>query len=154
MGVSLSVRVSRPATGQCELVVNGQHFHRIVREGILAAKVSLDIATADFKAMLVPEAGTRRAKSIVEVMRRLAGRRGGDPADAFGHAELGGAAGVEEGLPENLVIRRCPRLHFKAVVIDSQRMYVGRGTSREPGSGPRERGSGILNWGCGRKGLG
>ena len=44
-------------------------------DGILKATVSLDIATADFKAMLVPQAGSsRRAASIVEVFRRLAAR--------------------------------------------------------------------------------
>src|SRR5438128_249744 len=47
-------------TGEVELVVDGNHFARIVRDGILKAQTSLDIATADFKAMLVPEPGTRR----------------------------------------------------------------------------------------------
>src|SRR5256885_10381064 len=39
---------------------------------MLRAKVSLDIATADFKAMLVPRPPRRRAPSIVEVFRKLA----------------------------------------------------------------------------------
>ena len=51
------------------------HFQRVVLEGMLRAKVSLDIATADFKAMLVPNPLTRTAESIVQVLRRLA-RRG------------------------------------------------------------------------------
>src|SRR5690242_17830631 len=62
------------ASGTVDLVVDGYHFHRVVREGIASAKTSLDIATADFKAMLVPQLGSRRAPSIVEVLRRLAER--------------------------------------------------------------------------------
>ena len=71
---SLSIAPTLPSapTGSAELVADAQHFHKIVREGILNASISLDIATADFKAMLVPEAGSRRAVSIVEIFRRLA----------------------------------------------------------------------------------
>ena len=48
-----------------------QHFQRVVLDGILGARVSLDIMTADFKAMLVPQ-GRRSAPSIVEILRKLA----------------------------------------------------------------------------------
>src|SRR5687768_12708055 len=61
--------------GEVELVVDSQHYYRIVRDGILRAKVSLDVMTADFKAMLVPAGATvggREAPSIVQVFRRLA----------------------------------------------------------------------------------
>jgi len=44
--------------GDAELVVDAQHYHRIVRDGILKATLSLDIMTADFKAMLIPAAGS------------------------------------------------------------------------------------------------
>src|SRR5213593_5303398 len=43
--------------GEAELVIDAQHYHRIVEGGILKAAISLDIMTADFKAMLVPAAG-------------------------------------------------------------------------------------------------
>ena len=56
------------------LVFDADHFEMVVRDGMLAAKVSIDIATADFKAMLVPRGGSssRRAPSIVQHLRRLA----------------------------------------------------------------------------------
>src|SRR3954464_12008296 len=114
-----------PPAGAAELVIDAQHFHRIVREGILKAVTSLDIATADFKAMLVPEAGTRRARSIVEVMRRLAARgveirllHAGTPSSAA-------RGDLKKPRRGNLVIRRCPRLPFKPVVIDNTRMSLG-----------------------------
>src|SRR5260370_31918202 len=65
----------RPA-GEARLVVGAEHFRKIVRGGILTAKVSLDIMTADFKAMLVPEEGRPGAPSIVEWRRRPADARG------------------------------------------------------------------------------
>jgi len=143
MGVAL--RVSQPvATGSAELVVNEQHFYRIVREGILKSKVSLDIGTADFKAMLVPEAGSRRAHSIVEVMRRLAAR---GVEIRLLHAGTPSSAALRElkaALPRNLVIRRCPRLHFKAVVIDSRRMYLG--SANLTGAGLGAKGEGKRNF--------
>ena len=59
--------------GVCELIVNEEHFPRIVRDGMAKANVSLDILTADFKAMLVP-LGRKgaKARSVVELFRSLA----------------------------------------------------------------------------------
>ena len=42
-------------SGVIELVIDAQHFRKIVLEGICKASVSVDIMTADFKAMLVPD---------------------------------------------------------------------------------------------------
>ena len=114
------------------------HFHRIVREGFLGARTSLDIMTADFKAMLVPDAaGSRRARSIVEVMRRLAGQ---GVEIRLLHAGTPSSAALRElkrELPAGLTIRRCPRLHAKAVVIDCQRMYLGSANLTGAGLGAK-----------------
>ena len=50
----IEVPVLRRPHGEAELVIDGGHFQRVVLGGILKAKTSLDITTADFKAMLVP----------------------------------------------------------------------------------------------------
>jgi phosphatidylserine/phosphatidylglycerophosphate/cardiolipin synthase-like enzyme len=131
------VSLKPPAAGTVELVVDAEHFHRIVREGILAAKTSLDISTADFKAMLVPEPGTRRARSIVEIMRRLADR---GVEIRLLHAGTPSSAALRElkaGLPGNLTIRRCPRLHAKAVIIDCAKMYLGSANLTGAGLGAK-----------------
>lgn len=136
MGVALSVR-GAVASGQCALVADGQHFYRIVRDGILKAKVSLDIATADFKAMLVPEAGLGRADSIVEVFRRLAAR--GIEVRLL-HAGTPSSAALRElkrALPRNLTIRRCPRLHAKTVIVDCRGMYLGSANLTGAGLGAK-----------------
>lgn len=140
MPVPLTVRAvtdRRPPSGGVELVADGQHFTRIVRQGILAARTSVDVLTADFKAMLVPEPLTRRARSIVEVFRRLADRgveirllHAGTPSSAALHE-------LRRALPANLTIRRCPRLHAKAVVIDSARMYLGSANLTGAGLGAK-----------------
>jgi phosphatidylserine/phosphatidylglycerophosphate/cardiolipin synthase-like enzyme len=136
------------ARGEAELVVDGEHFQRIVLEGICTAKVSVDIATADFKAMLVPTGGRgRRAESIVTVLRKLAER---GVEIRLLHAGVPSSAALIElkkGLPANLIIRRCPRLHAKTVVIDAQRMYLGSANLTGAGLGAKADGRRNFEWG-------
>lgn len=118
-------------------MVDREHFDRIVIDGLLKAQVSLDIMTADFKAMLVPEKGRRRARSIVEVMRDLAER--GVEVRLL-HAGTPSAPALQElkrTLPQGLTIRRCPRLHAKAVVVDCNRMYLGSANLTGAGLGAK-----------------
>lgn len=124
-------------TGQATLVADGGHLATVVRDGILTAKISIDIMTADFKAMLIPMPPSRRAQSIVHYLRRLAEKgveirllHAGTPS-SFALAELKAA------LPTNLTIRRCPRLHSKAVVIDCRRMYIGSANLTGAGLGAK-----------------
>jgi phosphatidylserine/phosphatidylglycerophosphate/cardiolipin synthase-like enzyme len=123
--------------GTAQLVVGAGHFQRVVREGMLGAKVSLDVMTADFKAMLVPEPGRRRARSIVEVMRCLAER---GVEIRLLHAGTPSSAALRElkrELPSNLTIRRCPRLHAKAVIVDCRAMYLGSANLTGAGLGAK-----------------
>jgi phosphatidylserine/phosphatidylglycerophosphate/cardiolipin synthase-like enzyme len=135
MSVALPVR-SAPA-GHVELVADAQHFHRIVREGILKAQVSLDLMTADFKAMLVPEVASGRARSIVEVFRGLASRGVEIRLLHAGTPSSGALRELKKSLPQNLTIRRCPRLHAKAVIVDCRRMYLGSANLTGAGLGAK-----------------
>ncbi|HSI37199.1 MAG TPA: phospholipase D family protein [Tepidisphaeraceae bacterium] len=139
------------ARGECELVCDAGHFRRIVLEGICTAKVSVDIATADFKAMLVPRAGGGRgrnsAESIVSVFRRLAAK---GVEIRLLHAGVPSAAALLElrkELPANLVIRRCPRLHAKTVIVDSAGMYLGSANLTGAGLGAKADGRRNFEWG-------
>jgi phosphatidylserine/phosphatidylglycerophosphate/cardiolipin synthase-like enzyme len=135
--------------GKCELVVDREHFERVVKYGIARAKVSLDIMTADFKAMLVPLVRTARGKrdsaeSIVAVFRRLA-ERGVEIRILHAGTPSGPALlELKRELPANLVIRRCPRLHAKAVIIDSRGMYLG--SANLTGAGLGAKGDGKRNF--------
>jgi hypothetical protein len=122
--------------GTSELVVNERHFSKVVKHGMARAGISLDIMTADFKAMLVPK-GLRGAESIVRVFRRLAERgveirilHAGTPSSAA-------LLELRRELPANLTIRRCPRLHAKAVVIDARMMYLGSANLTGAGLGAK-----------------
>lgn len=132
-------RATDRATGQAQLVIDADHFDRVVLNGILAARVSIDIMTADFKAMLVPDAGpSRRARSIVDHLRDLAADRGVEIR--LLHAGTPSSAALRElraSLPTGLTIRRCPRLHAKAVVIDCRRMYLGSANLTGAGLGAK-----------------
>jgi phosphatidylserine/phosphatidylglycerophosphate/cardiolipin synthase-like enzyme len=128
--------------GEVELISDSQHFRRVVLDGICRATVSLDIMTADFKAMLVPEPGSpsRRARSIVQIFRSLA-QKGVEIR--LLHAGVPSSAALRElkrELPRGLTIRRCPRLHSKAVVIDASRMYLGSANLTGAGLGAKSDG--------------
>jgi phosphatidylserine/phosphatidylglycerophosphate/cardiolipin synthase-like enzyme len=119
------------------LISGAEHFQRIVLEGICKAHVSIDIMTADFKAMLVPDGLSRRARSIVEVFRRLADK---GVEIRLLHAGVPSSAALQElrrELPRGLTIRRCPRLHSKAVIIDSTAMYLGSANLTGAGLGAK-----------------
>lgn len=137
-----------PAQGTAELIVNQAHFERVVRQGILRAEISLDISTADFKAMLIPLPGLhRRAKSIVQILRELAGR--GAEIRLLHAGTPSGPALVElrQELPANLTIRRCPRLHAKAVVVDARSMYLGSANLTGAGLGAKGNHRRNIEWG-------
>jgi phosphatidylserine/phosphatidylglycerophosphate/cardiolipin synthase-like enzyme len=138
--VQLPISLTSAAKGTVELVTNEQHFSTVVRGGMMRAKISLDIATADFKAMLVPgfrAGGSRSACSIVEVFRALADR--GVEIRVLHAGTPSGPAlrELKRALPQNLVIRRCPRLHSKAVIIDSKQMYLGSANLTGAGLGAK-----------------
>ncbi len=119
-----------------ELVVGPAHFQRVVLHGMLKATISLDLMTADFKAMLVP-AGDGRAESIVHHLRRLADR---GVEIRLLHAGTPSTAALRElkrALPVGLTIRRCPRLHAKTVVVDSKAMYLGSANLTGAGLGAK-----------------
>jgi len=123
--------------GEIELVIDGDHFQRVVRDGILHAETSLDISTADFKAMLVPTPGRRDAISIIEVFRNLTDR---GVEIRLLHSGVPSGPALRElkaELPNGLTIRRCPRLHAKVVVVDSRLMYLGSANLTGAGLGAK-----------------
>jgi hypothetical protein len=140
----LEAHVAGAMRSEVELVFDADHHNRVVREGMLRATTSLDIATADFKAMLVPTAKGRRAKSIVEVFRCLADK---GVEIRLLHSGVPSGAALQElrrQLPSGIVIRRCPRLHAKAVIVDCRAMYLG--SANLTGAGLGAKGPGKRNF--------
>lgn len=132
------------ARGEGVLVVNEGHWRRVVLEGILGAKVGVDIMTADFKAMLVPDEAKRRARSIVVHLRNLAEEGVETRLLHAGTPSSAALVELKRELPSELTIRRCPRLHAKAVIVDCQRMYLG--SANLTGAGLGAKGEGKRNF--------
>ena len=144
-----------PPRGEVELVFDHEHADRVVRGALLKARGSLEISTADFKAMLVPAArSSRAAPSIVAHLLTLAGRgvevrvlHSGVPSGPA-LRELRVAARKRGGLPPNLTLRRCPRLHAKAVVVDARWLYLGSANLTGAGLGAKGPTRRNFEWGC------
>ncbi len=155
---TVPAEVLAPPTGEAQLVIGAEHLNRVVRDGMLKAKVSLDIASADFKAMLVPTAmagiggssrggkgrgaggrGGRRgsAESIVEVFRRLAERGVEIRLLHSGVPSSPALRELREVLPRGLTIRRCPRIHMKTIIVDAAAMYLGSANLTGAGLGAK-----------------
>jgi phosphatidylserine/phosphatidylglycerophosphate/cardiolipin synthase-like enzyme len=139
-------------------LVSGRGHYETVIKAVREAKLSVWIATANLKGLMVeddrwtsrrPRGGAYR--SILEVFAELAERgvelrllHAAPPSRPF-QAELrrhptltGGARGP------GLVMRLCPRVHLKAVVVDGRFLYLG--SANWTGAGLGAKGSGRRNF--------
>ena len=103
--------------------LEGEELARdVIENGILKAKRSVWIATANLKDVRVRR---RRLLSILVAMARKgvevrllhAGKPSRPAFETLGDA---GAARVER-----FSVRKCVRVHFKAVIVDGKRLYLG-----------------------------
>ena len=107
--------------------LEGWDLHRrVVIDGVLRARHSVWIATANLKDLHVKAQGTYR--SILNEFGVLCAGgvevrilHGGVPSECFLHSYK------ESGLVGDKLFRarRCPRVHFKAVLMDGQTLYLG-----------------------------
>ena len=140
-----------------ELISGRGHYERVIR-AVLAAHTSVWIATANVKELMVEDGraapGRRRSlrrPGYVSVLARLdeLAARGVElrllhaeiPSRPFReqlahHPRLGGGGG--------LALRRCPRVHLKAVIVDGELLYLG--SANWTGAGLGARGTGRRNF--------
>lgn len=116
-----------------------QLYRAIVEEGILRAKKSILISTANLKNIQVP-LGKRRSRSFVEVLLELASRdvfihilHASPPSFSFRKD----ATRYKIHDHPNIVFFRCPRVHFKSVVIDDAWVYLGSANLTGAGLGAK-----------------
>jgi phosphatidylserine/phosphatidylglycerophosphate/cardiolipin synthase-like enzyme len=148
------VAPARPVS--MELVSGRGHYERVL-SAVLGAKVSVWIATANVKELMVEDhrarPGRRRSlkkASYVSVLSHL------DDLAARGvelrllHAELPSRPFREEIAQHpklvagGLALRRCPRVHLKAVIVDGELLYLG--SANWTGAGLGAKGSGRRNF--------
>jgi phosphatidylserine/phosphatidylglycerophosphate/cardiolipin synthase-like enzyme len=149
------VRASRPVTVQ---LIGGRGHYQAVIAAVTSAERSVWIATANLKELMVED---RRARPGAR--RTLRGRAGGYRSVLAVFDELAGRnvelhilhAGLPSGpfrqelrrwprLRRALVMRCCPRVHVKAVIVDGGLVYLG--SANWTGAGLGAKGQGRRNF--------
>jgi len=139
-----------------ELIAGRVHYERVI-SAVLAAHTSVWIATANVKELMVEDGraapGRRRSvrrASYVSVLARL------DELAARGvelrllHAEIPSRPFREQIAQHprlvggGLALRRCPRVHLKAVIVDGELLYLG--SANWTGAGLGAKGEGRRNF--------
>jgi phosphatidylserine/phosphatidylglycerophosphate/cardiolipin synthase-like enzyme len=151
---------ARPARGVALQLIAGRGHYETVLEAVMRAEVSVWIATANLKGLMVedrlPASFRRRRRgrragsgyrSVIEVFSSLADRgvelrilHGGIPSRAF-REEFDRHPTLVSG---GLQLRLCPRVHLKAVIIDGRLLYFG--SANWTGAGLGAKGSGRRNF--------
>jgi phosphatidylserine/phosphatidylglycerophosphate/cardiolipin synthase-like enzyme len=128
--------LQRPMT---ELILNREHYTRLIQEVVPAAKKFLWLATADLKDLHVSRG--RRFVPFLGVLAELVGR---GVYVRLMHAKEPGPRFREDfdKYPELLhpeLFERvlCPRLHTKAVLVDGRLAYVGSANLTGAGIGAK-----------------
>ncbi len=105
---------------------NENIYKSVILNGIFGAKESVWIATANVKDLQIEEG--RKYISILKLFRDLCGRgvelrilHSGIPSEAY----LRDFKKYELRKEENFVMRRCLRVHFKCVLIDGNKLFIG-----------------------------
>jgi len=132
-----------------KLILNEEHLSGVLAEALSLCRHRLFIATADVKNLhlrLEPAGGAGparpRARSILEIFGDLCERgieirllHSGVPSGPF-------LATLKDHKPRGLTMRRCPRAHLKACIVDGKYMYLGSANLTGAGLGaksPRRR---------------
>jgi len=104
-------------------------YTEVMEKGILRAKSSVAIATANVKDMHVLVPGYDKSLALPRLFEELIGRRvevkllhGAIPSQPFLQALASSHTLRNSALFD---MRRCIRVHMKAVIIDNRRLYLG-----------------------------
>jgi phosphatidylserine/phosphatidylglycerophosphate/cardiolipin synthase-like enzyme len=139
-----------------DLIEGRTHYERVIA-AVLAAKVSVWIASANVKELMVEDArarpGRRRSMkksayvSVLALLDELAARgvelrllHAEIPSGPF-RRELAQHPRLVAG---GLALRRCPRVHLKTVIVDGELMYLG--SANWTGAGLGAKGAGRRNF--------
>ncbi len=135
-------------------------YQRVIRDTVAHARRAVWIATANLKEMLVEAPVGTRARAAgkfipaLELLGMLASRgaevrllHAGIPSSAFSrtlvkHRDLVRPGARNTAAPVEL--RRCPRVHMKAIVVDGASVYLG--SANWTGAGLGAKGDGRRNF--------
>ncbi len=119
-------------------ILNDEHLGDALKEALDICRYRLFIATADVKDLHIPSGSRRRsATSILDVFKSLGRKKieinllhSGIPSGPF-------LERLKKGIPPTLTMRRCPRVHAKAVIVDGLWMYLGSANLTGAGLGAK-----------------
>ncbi len=124
------------------LILNEAHLEQVVARALDTARHSLVISTADVKDLHVPRSRGPGADSLLDLLAR---RAGDGLAVRILHSSIPSRP-VREKIRQTgsgrLILRRCIRVHAKAVIADARWMYLGSANLTGAGLGaksPRRR---------------
>jgi phosphatidylserine/phosphatidylglycerophosphate/cardiolipin synthase-like enzyme len=136
------------------MVIDREHYDLLVQEAVSSTKVSLWIATANLKSLMIEAPiGTRarasgRFISILETFEDLVARgveirvlHASPPSRPF-QAELRKRGALMRNA--RFKMRACPRVHLKMIAIDGQTLYLG--SANFTGAGLGAKGEGRRNF--------
>ncbi len=151
----------RPRRSISAALLAGRGHYDAVIQAVMGAKRSVWIATANLKELMVEDprarpgrrrtmrAGSGRYCSVLEIFEELISRgveirilHAGEPSRPF-REELRKRKGLLAA-SHAFELRRCPRVHFKAVVIDGAQLYLG--SANWTGAGLGAKGEGRRNF--------
>jgi phosphatidylserine/phosphatidylglycerophosphate/cardiolipin synthase-like enzyme len=109
------------------VLANENIYQEVIQKGVLNVRHSLWIATANVKDFFL-SLGTHTG-SILEMFEQLCARKvdirllhSGVPSSAFLDDLRGRRAHIS---PQSFQMRRCIRVHFKIMLMDNRRAYIG-----------------------------
>ncbi len=117
-------------------------YEEVIRDGVMKAKRSVWIATANVKELFVEGDGLKRKRfrSLLETFDELAQKgvelrilHGGIPSRRFRAAYDRHPALTKGGLK----LKHCPRVHLKLVIVDGERVYLGSANLTGAGLGAK-----------------
>ena len=125
-----------------QLILNDEHLASALGIALANCRRRLFISTADVKNLRIPishpQGRNAKAPSILEMFHKLSARKvsicllhSGVPSENF-LEEL-----KADGVPEGLTMRRCQRIHAKAVIADGKTMYLGSANLTGAGLGSK-----------------
>jgi phosphatidylserine/phosphatidylglycerophosphate/cardiolipin synthase-like enzyme len=123
------------------MLAGAELYREVILDKLAHARESVWIATANVKAMFVERPGHARYRSILELFAELS-RRG--VALRLLHAELPSrpfrAAFDRQRrlVAGGLELKICPRVHFKAVLVDGAWLYLGSANLTGAGLGAKD----------------
>jgi phosphatidylserine/phosphatidylglycerophosphate/cardiolipin synthase-like enzyme len=132
-----------------ELLLGRRLYETVIRDGVLAARRSVWIATANVKEMWIERRGAvnKGYISILEAFGDLAARgvelrllHADLPSRRFRAAFDRRRSLVKGGLR----IKQCPRVHLKCIIVDGERLYLG--SANLTGAGLGAKGDGKRNF--------